>query len=129
MGTPVKIDDMARNMIKLAGLKPDEDIKIVYTGLRPGEKLYEERLMEEEGLKKTSNSLINIGAPIAFDEDKFLIKLKCLMEAAYEDREDIRDLVAEVVDTYHPAGEHGTEEKGSAYEKQRAAMQQKLIAI
>ena len=129
MGTPVRIDDLARNMIRLSGLKPDEDIKIVYTGLRPGEKLYEERLMEEEGLKKTSNSLINIGAPIAFDEDKFLIQLKGLMEAAYEDREDIRDLVAEVVDTYHPAGEHGTEEKGSAYEKQRAAMQQKLIAI
>lgn len=129
MGTPVKIDDLARNMIRLSGLKPDEDIKIVYTGLRPGEKLYEERLMDEEGLQKTSNSLINIGSPIAFDEDQFLIQLRDLMEAAYEDREDIRDLVAKVVDTYHPAGEHGTEEKGIAYEQQRAAMLHKAAAV
>ncbi len=84
--------------------------------------------MDEEGLQKTSNSLINIGSPIAFDEDKFLVQLEGLMEAAYEDREDIRDLVAEVVDTYHPAGEHGTKEKGVAYEKQRAAMMRKVTA-
>ena len=119
MGTPVKIDDLARNMIKLAGLKPDEDIKIVYTGLRPGEKLYEERLMDEEGLQKTSNELINIGSPIEFDEDKFIQQFKNLMLAAYEDREDeIRDLVAEVVPAYHPTGEHGSEEKGETYEHQ-----------
>ncbi len=105
MGTPVKIDDLARNMIQLSGFKPDEDIKIVYTGLRPGEKLYEERLMDEEGLQKTSNELINIGNPIAFDEDVFLEQIKKLMKAAYEDRADIRELVAEVVPTYHPAGE------------------------
>ncbi len=129
MGTPVKIDDLARNMIRLSGLKPDEDIKVIYTGLRPGEKLYEERLMDEEGLQKTSNSLISIGSPILFDEDKFLVQLNGLMEVAYEDREDIRDLVAEVVDTYHPAGRHGSEEKGATYEKQRAAMTQKQAAV
>jgi FlaA1/EpsC-like NDP-sugar epimerase len=122
MGTPVKIADLAKDMIRLAGLKPNEDIKIVYTGLRPGEKLYEERLMDEEGLQKTSNELINIGSPIAFDEDKFLVQLRGLMEAAYEDRENIRELIAEVVPTYHPAGRHGTEEKGEAYRQQRAEM-------
>ena len=122
MGTPVKIADLAKDMIRLAGLKPNEDIKIVYTGLRPGEKLYEERLMDEEGLQKTSNELINIGSPIAFDEDKFIVQLRGLMEAAYEDRENIRELVAEVVPTYHPAGRHGTEEKGEAYRQQRAEM-------
>ena len=122
MGTPVKIADLAKDMIRLAGLKPNEDIKIVYTGLRPGEKLYEERLMDEEGLQKTSNELINIGSPIAFDEDKFIVQLRGLMEAAYEDRENIRELIAEVVPTYHPAGRHGTEEKGEAYRQQRAEM-------
>ena len=127
MGTAVKIDDLAKNMIRLSGLKPDEDIKVVYTGLRPGEKLYEERLMDEEGLKKTSNNLINIGMPIAFDEDQFLVQLQGLMEAAYQDREDIRELIAEVVDTYHPAGEHGNEEKGRAYEEQRKAMRIKMM--
>ena len=92
MGTPVKIDDLARNMIKLSGLKPDVDIKIEYTGLRPGEKLYEERLMDEEGMRKTENELINIGRPIEFDEDKFLHQLEELMIAAYQEREDIREL-------------------------------------
>ena len=126
MGTPVKIDDLARNMIKLAGLKPDEDIKIVYTGLRPGEKLYEERLMDEEGLQKTSNDLINIGSPIEFDEDLFIHQFKNLMVAAYEDREDeIRDLVAEVVPTYHAAGRHGSEEKGETYDRQMMEMLKK----
>ena len=122
MGTPVKIVDLARNMIKLSGLKPDEDINIVYTGLRPGEKLYEERLMDEEGLQKTSNDLINIGHPISFDEDRFLEQLIGLMEAAYEDREDIRELVAEVVDTYQPAGRNGTDKKTQAYEQQMMEM-------
>lgn len=118
MGTAVKIDDLARNMIRLSGLKPDEDIKIVYTGLRPGEKLFEERLMDEEGLTKTENELINIGNPIAFDDSQFMEQLENLMEAAYEDRDDIRDLVAEVVPTYHPAGEQGADDKDEAYEKQ-----------
>ena len=128
MGTPVKIDDLARNMIKLSGLKPDVDIKIEYTGLRPGEKLYEERLMDEEGMKKTENELINIGRPIEFDEDKFLEQLEELMIAAYQEREDIRDLIAETVPTYHPAGRHGTEEKGEAYKEQIEAMEAKAEA-
>ena len=115
MGAPVKIDDLARNLIKLSGLKPDVDIRIEYTGLRPGEKLYEEKLMAEEGLTRTKNSLIHIGRPIPFDTDTFLRNLQNLMYAAYDNREDIRELVAETVSTYHPAGEHGTEAKGAAY--------------
>ena len=71
MGSPVKIDTLARNLIRLSGLKPDVDIKIEYTGLRPGEKLYEEILKDEEGLKKTPNDLIFIGNPIPFDSDVF----------------------------------------------------------
>ncbi|MBR0456985.1 MAG: polysaccharide biosynthesis protein [Firmicutes bacterium] len=122
MGTPVKIDDLARNMIKLSGLKPDEDIQVVYTGLRPGEKLFEERLMDEEGLSKTSNQLISIGKPIPFDEDKFIDELPSLFDAAYEDREDIREIVEQFVSTYHPAGKHGTEDKGEAYEHQMMEM-------
>ena len=122
MGTPVKIADLAKDMIRLAGMKPDEDIKIVYTGLRPGEKLYEERLMDEEGLQKTSNELINIGTPIVFDEDKFIVQLRNLMEAAYEDCADIRDMVTEIVPTYHPAGEHGSEKKDATYMHQREEM-------
>lgn len=128
MGTAVKIDDLARNMIRLSGLKPDEDIRIIYTGLRPGEKLYEERLMDEEGLTKTSNELINIGKPIDFDEDLFLKQLGGLMEAAYDERTDIREFISGIVDTYRPAGEHGTEEKGKAYERQRAEMDAKALA-
>lgn len=122
MGTPVKIDDLARNMIRLSGLKPDEDIQVVYTGLRPGEKLFEERLMDEEGMTKTSNKLINIGKPIPFDEDEFLRDLPVLANAAYDDREDIRDLIADMVDTYVPAGRHGTTKKTQAYEQQMMEM-------
>ena len=102
MGMPVKIDDLARNLIKLSGHRPDEDIQIVYTGLRPGEKLYEEKLMAEEGLKKTRNDLIHVGLPIPIDPDVFLPKLKELMNAAYNNREDIEMLVEEMVPTYHP---------------------------
>ena len=117
MGAPVKIDTLARNLIRLSGFVPDVDIKISYTGLRPGEKLYEEKLMSEEGLRTTPNKLIHIGRPIPFDTDTFLTQLGELMNAAYNGREDIiRDLVAEVVPTFHPAGEHGSEEKGDAYE-------------
>ena len=105
MGEPMKIDTLARNLIKLSGYTPDVDIKIVYTGLRPGEKLYEEKLMDEEGLTTTANKLIHIGKPIAFDEDEFLQKLQPLMEAAYSNDVDIRELVKEMVSTYHPAGE------------------------
>ena len=105
MGSPVKIDTLARNLIRLSGFVPDQDIKIEYTGLRPGEKLYEEKLMAEEGLRKTPNDLIHIGSPIPFDADTFLQQMDPLMEAAYANREDIRALVADMVSTYHPAGE------------------------
>lgn len=119
MGSPVKIDTLARNLIKLSGFEPDIDIKIEYTGLRPGEKLYEEKLMSEEGMKTTPNKLIHIGRPIPFDTDTFLNELQTLMSAAYDGEENkIRDLVASVVTTYHPAGEHGSEDKGEAFEKQ-----------
>ena len=104
MGSPVKIDDLARNLIKLSGFRPDLDIKIRYTGLRPGEKLFEEKLMAEEGLRKTENKLIHIGCPIPFDTDEFLTRLDQLMEAAYANRPDIREGIQEIVTTYHPAG-------------------------
>ena len=103
MGSPVKIDTLARNLIKLAGYKPDVDIKIVYSGLRPGEKLYEEKLMEEEGLRKTDNNKIHIGAPVPFDTDTFLRQLGGLMEAAYNNETDIRSHIASLVNTYHPS--------------------------
>lgn len=107
MGSPVKIADLARNLIRLSGFKPDEDIKIEYTGLRPGEKLYEEKLMAEEGLQKTDNDLIHIGNPIKFDEEAFLKQLEALTEAAYNNKESkIRTLVQEAVSTYHPAENH-----------------------
>lgn len=101
MGDPVKIDTMARNLIKLSGLKPDVDIKIEYTGLRPGEKLYEEKLMAEEGLSKTENELIHIGKPIVFDENEFLDKMENLVKIAYaNDEERIRSAVSDMVPTY-----------------------------
>lgn len=118
MGSAVKIDTLARNLIRLSGYRPDVDIKIEYTGLRPGEKLYEEKLMAEEGMKKTPNKLIHIGAPLAFDPDAFFVQLEKLMIASYTNSSDIRSLVAEIVTTYHPAGVHGSEEKGKAYEEQ-----------
>ena len=119
MGSPVKIDTLARNLIRLSGMQPDVDIKISYTGLRAGEKLYEEKLMLEEGMRTTPNHLIHIGTPIPFDTDEFLNQLQMLLTAAYDGREDdIRELVAGVVPTYHPAGEHGSEDKGEAYNKQ-----------
>jgi FlaA1/EpsC-like NDP-sugar epimerase len=123
MGSPVKIDSLARNMIRLSGLRPDVDIKIEYTGLRPGEKLYEEKLMSEEGMRTTPNELIHIGSPIPFDTDVFLQQLQKLMEAAYGEHSDIRELVKEVVTTYHPAGEHGCEDRGAVYEQQRKQME------
>ena len=116
MGAPVKIDDLARNLIKLSGLKPDVDIPVVYTGLRPGEKLYEEKLMAEEGMQKTDNALIHIGNPIPFNTEIFLQQLRRLMEAAYENDETICSVVADMVPTYRPnfAGK-----KDSAYETLR----------
>ena len=102
MGSPVKIDTLARNLIKLSGFKPDVDIEIKYTGLRPGEKLYEEKLMAEEGMKTTANEKIFIGCPIEFNEDEFFSKLNPLMLAAYSNKDNIRDLIMQMVSTYHP---------------------------
>lgn len=101
MGAPVKIDDMARNLIRLSGYTPDVDIKIEYTGLRPGEKLYEELLMAEEGMKDTANKLIHIGKPIEMNEDEFFTQLAELKEACYQDDEHIKEKVAQMVPTYH----------------------------
>lgn len=100
MGEPVKIDDMARNLIKLSGLRPDVDIKIEYTGLRPGEKLYEEKLMQEEGMQTTANKLIFIGKPIEMDDEWFKKKLEELDRDSREDDENIKKYVQEVVPTY-----------------------------
>lgn len=100
MGSPVKIDTLARNLIRLSGFKPDIDIKIEYTGLRPGEKLYEEKLMDEEGLRRTQNKLIHIGSPIPFDVDTFHCQLETLMAIAYSNDESIRNQVSEMVPTY-----------------------------
>ena len=100
MGEPVRIDDMARNLIKLSGLRPDVDIKIEYTGLRPGEKLYEEKLMKEEGMQTTANKLIYIGKPIEMDDIWFKGKLEELDRDSKEDDENIKKYVQEVVPTY-----------------------------
>lgn len=102
MGEPVKIAELAKNLIKLSGLRLGEDIEIEYTGLRPGEKLYEELLMEEEGLKKTPNNLIFIGKPIEFDDNKFLLELAELKSACYHEVDNIREKVQALVPTYHP---------------------------
>lgn len=100
MGDPVRIDDMARNLIKLSGLAPDVDIKIIYTGLRPGEKLYEELLMDEEGLQATENNLIHIGHPIEMDDKWLQKKLEELDDVSCQEDGDVRRIVAEVVPTY-----------------------------
>ena len=100
MGEPVKIDDMARNLIRLSGLKPDVDIKIEYVGLRPGEKLYEELLMEEEGLRETENKLIHIGRSIEMDDELFCQRLDRLYQACKGEDDQVRTLVADMVPTY-----------------------------
>ena len=103
MGEPVKIDDLAKNLIRLSGYTLGVDMEIKYTGLRSGEKLYEELLMNEEGMQDTDNKLIHIGRPIEFDKEHFYEKLEELKEMAYaEDSADIRKKIMEVVDTYHP---------------------------
>ena len=104
MGAPVKIDTLARNLIKLSGYEPDVDIQITYTGLRPGEKLYEEKLMAEEGLMKTDNDLIHIGKQIPFDVKEFLHQLEILADASYANNTEICHMVEKIVPTYHPAG-------------------------
>ncbi len=101
MGDPVRIDDMARNLIRLSGYEPDVDIPIVYTGLRPGEKLYEELLMDEEGLQDTANEMIHIGHPIEMDDEWFEDKLKLLDKVSRQDSARIKEIVAEIVPTYH----------------------------
>ena len=100
MGEPVKIDDMARQLIRLSGYEPDVDIKIEYTGLRPGEKLYEELLMSEEGLQETTNKLIHIAKPIEMDDEVFEEQLERLKDMATGETEQIKEMVAEMVDTY-----------------------------
>ncbi len=101
MGRPVKILDLARNLIRLSGYRVDEDIKIEFTGLRPGEKLYEELLMEEEGMTGTKNKLIYIGKPIDINEMEFFVQLKNLKEASVNENSDIRPLIKEIVSTYN----------------------------
>lgn len=105
MGEPVKIADLAKNLIRLSGYKVDEDIRIEYTGLRPGEKLFEEMLMDEEGLQDTENKMIHIGKPIEIDEVRFFAQLHELKEAVSNETEDVRRLVQEIVPTYHPSKE------------------------
>ncbi|MCI9074223.1 MAG: polysaccharide biosynthesis protein [Dorea sp.] len=100
MGEPVKIDDMARNLIRLSGYTPDVDIPIVYTGLRPGEKLYEELLMDEEGLKSTENEMIHIGRPIEMDDEWFAERLRELDTASRQDSAEIKKIVARIVPGY-----------------------------
>lgn len=100
MGEPVKILDLAKNLIRLSGYKVDEDIKIEFTGLRPGEKLYEELLMAEEGMQDTANNMIHIGKPIEIDEEKFFVQLGHLKEETKNECADIRPLIKEIVPTY-----------------------------
>lgn len=100
MGEPVKILDLAQNLIKLSGYRVDEDIKIVFTGLRPGEKMYEELLMNEEGLQETANRMIYIGKPIDFDEERFGEQIEMLRRASLDEESDIRAAIREIVTTY-----------------------------
>ena len=102
MGEPMKILDLAKNMIRMSGYIPDEDIKIEFTGLRPGEKLYEETLMDEEGLQDTANHMIHIGKPIELNEEVFFEQLRELREATRKDLPSIKEAVAKIVPTYTP---------------------------
>lgn len=111
MGEPVKIDTLARNLIKLSGYEPEIDIPLAYTGLRPGEKLFEEKLMAEEGMLKTANKLIHIGKPIPFDNGVFLSQLEELAKASYENSDRIVEMVEEIVPTFYPVGDKPTGEE------------------
>lgn len=105
MGEPVRILDLAQNLIKLSGYRVGEDIKIEFTGLRPGEKLYEELLMDEEGMKDTANKMIHIGRPIELDEHEFFVQLKELKDECQIESSDIRPLIKKIVPTYHSQDE------------------------
>ena len=127
MGEPVRILDLAENLIKLSGYKVGEDIKIVFTGLRPGEKLYEEMLMNEEGMKDTANRQIHIGKPLEIDEDRFFVQLQRLKEAAYEESPAIRELVREIVPTYRKNTEVNEERIHEELEKQQKRMNEGAV--
>lgn len=132
MGEPVKIDTLARNLIKLSGYKPDEDIQVVYTGLRPGEKLFEEKLMAEEGMKKTKNELIHIGKPIPFNTEVFLLQLTHLAKACNRNSKDIVGMVEEMVPTFHPAGEKPEEKikkKERYFAEQTTMMKEAAVTV
>ena len=101
MGEPVRILDLAENLIRLSGYRVGEDIKIQFTGLRPGEKLYEELLMDEEGMRDTANRMIHIGRPIEVDEQEFFVQLKELKDECLIESSDIRPLIQNIVPTYH----------------------------
>ena len=101
MGKPVKILTLAENLIRLSGYRPYVDIEIKFTGLRKGEKLYEELLMSEEGLQNTENELIHIGQPIDIDEEVFIDTLNKMQDVMYDDNADVRELVKLIVPTYN----------------------------
>ena len=102
MGEPVKIYDLACALIRMKGYEPERDIKIEVVGLRPGEKLYEELLMDEEGLQETDNKKIHIGKPIEIDEEKFLADLDRIIEKAEDNKADIRKDIKAICPTYNP---------------------------
>jgi FlaA1/EpsC-like NDP-sugar epimerase len=105
MGKPVKIDDLARNMIRLSGFEPDVDIAVIYTGLRPGEKLYEELLMDEEGLDRTANDLIYVGHKLDFDQNCLLAELEELSRLEEGQEYQLRRQLRALVPTYTPPAE------------------------
>ena len=127
MGEPVKIDTLARNLIKLSGFTPDVDIKVEYTGLRPGEKLYEELLMSEEGLGKTANDMIYIGKPIEMNHDTFLEELMKLKDMPDEELDLVRDAIKEMVPTYVHKSNSDSREQAKKYKKQMKKANEKLL--
>ena len=128
MGEPVKIDTLARNLIKLSGYEPEVDIQLVYTGLRPGEKLFEEKLMIEEGILKTDNDLIHIGKPIQFDKNVFLKQLEELAGASYENSDCIIKMVKEMVPTFEPSMDKTTENEDIFNGRIRKVMEEVAVA-
>ena len=127
MGEPVKIDTLARNLIKLSGFTPDVDIKVEYTGLRPGEKLYEELLMSEEGLGKTANDMIYIGKPIEMNHDTFIEELMKLKNMPDEELDLVRDAIKHMVPTYVHKSNKDSRERAKAYNKQQEATNDALL--